>query len=80
MNNKEIANEILKKVGGKDNVTANVACMTRLRLGIKDESKVDLEGLKRIDGVLAVVNHYNVAFNTLLTSLFHYCPVLLQLG
>ncbi|KRN98761.1 PTS transporter subunit EIIC [Companilactobacillus kimchiensis] len=55
MNNKEIANEILKNVGGKENVTANVACMTRLRLGIKDNDKVNVDALKRIDGVLAVV-------------------------
>lgn len=55
MNNKDIANEILKNVGGKENVTANVACMTRLRLGIKDNDKVNVDALKRIDGVLAVV-------------------------
>lgn len=55
MSNKDIASEILKNVGGKDNVSANVACMTRLRLGIKDNSKVDIESLKRVDGVLAVV-------------------------
>lgn len=55
MNNKDIANEILKNVGGKENVTANVACMTRLRLGIKDNDKVNVDALKRVDGVLAVV-------------------------
>lgn len=55
MNNKDVANEILKNVGGKENVTANVACMTRLRLGIKDNDKVNVDALKRIDGVLAVV-------------------------
>ncbi|MBL3530737.1 PTS transporter subunit EIIC [Companilactobacillus zhachilii] len=55
MNNKDVANEILKNVGGKENVTANVACMTRLRLGIKNNDKVNVDALKRIDGVLAVV-------------------------
>ncbi|WP_338231183.1 PTS transporter subunit EIIC [Companilactobacillus muriivasis] len=55
MNNKDVANEILKNVGGKENVTANVACMTRLRLGIKDNDKVNVDALKRVDGVLAVV-------------------------
>ncbi|PMD73845.1 PTS transporter subunit EIIC [Companilactobacillus nuruki] len=55
MTNKDIANEILKNVGGKENVTANVACMTRLRLGIKDNNQVNVDELKRIDGVLAVV-------------------------
>jgi len=55
MDAKKIANEILTNVGGKENVTANVACMTRLRLGIKDNDKVNVDELKKIDGVLAVV-------------------------
>lgn len=55
MDAKNTAKEILKNVGGKENVNANVACMTRLRLGIKDNDKVNVDALKRIDGVLAVV-------------------------
>ncbi|CAJ2237004.1 PTS transporter subunit EIIC [Companilactobacillus paralimentarius] len=55
MDAKNTAKEILKNVGGKENVNANVACMTRLRLGIKDNNKVNVDALKRIDGVLAVV-------------------------
>lgn len=55
MDAKSTAKEILKNVGGKENVTANVACMTRLRLGIKNNDKVNVDALKQIDGVLAVV-------------------------
>lgn len=53
---KELAENILKLVGGKDNIDANIICMTRLRLGIKDKSKIQLDDLKRLDGVLGVVN------------------------
>ncbi|MHB9774582.1 PTS transporter subunit EIIC [Lacticaseibacillus rhamnosus] len=55
MNNADIAKKILDKVGGKENVFSNVACMTRLRIGIRDDSKVNIDQLKRVDGVLAVV-------------------------
>ncbi len=55
MNNADIAKKILDKVGGKENVFSNVACMTRLRIGIRDDSKVNIDQLKRVNGVLAVV-------------------------
>jgi PTS system sucrose-specific IIC component len=54
--NEETAKEILANVGGKDNIQSNVACMTRLRLGIKDKGKVNINALRSIDGVLAVVD------------------------
>ena len=48
----DFCNQILDKIGGKDNVTSAVHCMTRLRLNLKDSSKVDLDGVKGIKGVL----------------------------
>ena len=51
----QIANEILQNVGGVSNITSNANCMTRLRLGIKDPSLVNLEQLKKVEGVLGVV-------------------------
>lgn len=56
MTNKELAQKILEKVGGKSNITAAATCMTRLRLELRDESKVDVDGLKAIEGVLGVVD------------------------
>ncbi|MCD2257314.1 glucose PTS transporter subunit IIA [Agrilactobacillus fermenti] len=50
-----IANEIYQNVGGPDNVDKLIHCMTRVRMTIKDPSKVDLTGLKAIDGVMGVV-------------------------
>lgn len=53
--NIELANQILKLVGGKENITAAINCMTRLRIRIKDDSKVQLEALKATQGVMGVV-------------------------
>lgn len=48
----DFCNQILEKVGGKENLTFAVHCMTRLRLNLKDRSKVDMDGVKGIKGVL----------------------------
>lgn len=55
MNDKELSEKLLKLLGGKANVTANAACMTRLRVGVRDRSKVDVAGIKALDGVMGVV-------------------------
>ena len=55
MDFREISIKLLEKLGGKDNIRSNESCMTRLRVGVRDRSKVDIEGLKGIDGVLGVV-------------------------
>lgn len=52
---KEMAKEILDKVGGKDNLEKVIHCMTRVRMSIADYTKVDIEGLKNIKGVMGVV-------------------------
>src|SRR5690554_4163101 len=53
--NKELASKILELVGGKENVIAATNCMTRLRIRIKDQSKVQLEELKNVQGVMGIV-------------------------
>lgn len=55
MDNLKIAQEVLEKVGGKDNVTNVAHCMTRLRFDVKDNSLVDEEAIKKIEGVLGLV-------------------------
>lgn len=55
MDYKQVSEELLLLLGGKNNITSNAACMTRLRVGVKDLSKVDLEHLKKVEGVLGVV-------------------------
>ena len=51
----KIAREILDNVGGKANLERVIHCMTRVRMDIIDYSKVDIAGLKAIDGVMGVV-------------------------
>ena len=53
-NNQSIAEEILKNIGGSDNVKNLTHCMTRLRFVLKDESKANDEGIKNIDGVMGL--------------------------
>lgn len=48
----DFCSQILEKVGGKDNISGAVHCMTRLRINLKDESKVDINEVKGIKGVL----------------------------
>jgi PTS system sucrose-specific IIC component len=49
------AQEVADHIGGASNVVGNAACMTRLRIKLADASKVDMDGLKAVDGVLSVV-------------------------
>ena len=48
----DFCNQILEKVGGKENVSGAVHCMTRLRLNLKDRSQVNIDEVKGIKGVL----------------------------
>ena len=50
-----ISREIYENVGGTENVNKLIHCMTRVRMTIIDDSKVNFEGLKAIDGVMSVV-------------------------
>ncbi|MCJ1993972.1 PTS transporter subunit EIIC [Lactococcus piscium] len=50
-----IAREIYEQVGGTQNVSKLVHCMTRVRMTIIDESKVNFDGLKAIQGVMGIV-------------------------
>ncbi len=56
MDFKTMASSILSGVGGKENVSQVVHCATRLRFTLKDDTKADTEGIKKIKGVLSVVN------------------------
>lgn len=55
MDYKNIAITLLEQVGGKSNIKANATCMTRLRITVIDESKVNYLEVKRLQGVLGVV-------------------------
>lgn len=55
MDYRKIACEVLKNVGGEENVSHFEHCSTRLRFTLRDSSKANVEALKSIKGVLGVV-------------------------
>ncbi|AMH08602.1 PTS beta-glucoside transporter subunit IIABC [Klebsiella aerogenes] len=55
MEYKALAQDILHRVGGKENIVSLVHCATRLRFKLKDNAKADAEGLKANPGVIMVV-------------------------
>lgn len=50
-----LAKEIVKNIGGKENVRGLTHCITRLRFKLKDESLAKDEVLKQMDGIVAVM-------------------------
>ncbi|MGY0837637.1 beta-glucoside-specific PTS transporter subunit IIABC [Aerococcus urinaeequi] len=52
---KALANDIVKNVGGEENVNGLRHCVTRLRFNLKDESKADTDTIKQLDGVVTVM-------------------------
>ncbi|SEO56862.1 PTS system, sucrose-specific IIC component [Amphibacillus marinus] len=53
--NEQLINEIVELVGGVANINAATNCMTRLRIRLKDDDKVNFESLKATEGVMGVV-------------------------
>ena len=51
----KLAKDIVRCVGGKENVISLTHCITRLRFKLKDESAADDETLKKMDGVVTVM-------------------------
>ena len=52
---KDLATEIVKNVGGKENINSLTHCITRLRFRLKDESKANDEAIKSMDGVVTLM-------------------------
>lgn len=52
---KKIASDIVQTVGGEENIASASHCMTRLRLHLKNESKLNAEEAKKIPGVLNLI-------------------------
>ena len=56
MNYEILAKSILEKIGGKENISNLTHCATRLRFNLKDSSKANTEAIKKIKGVIGVVD------------------------
>ncbi len=53
---RKTAEEVLAAVGGEVNVSSVTHCMTRLRFNLKDKSIPDVEKVKKVPGVIGVLN------------------------
>jgi beta-glucoside PTS system EIICBA component len=56
MKNEQLIVDVLKYIGGKDNIASVAHCMTRLRFTLKDNALVDKQALKSVKGVLGLVD------------------------
>ena len=55
MKYEKLAKDIIKNVGGTENINSLTHCVTRLRFKLKDESKANTEILKKMDGIVTVI-------------------------
>ena len=51
-----LAKEIIKNIGGKENINGLTHCITRLRFKLKDESKANDDVIKKMEGVVTVMH------------------------
>ena len=56
MDHKSVAEQIIAASGGMANITDVTHCATRLRFVLADDSASDQDAIKKIDGVLGVIN------------------------
>lgn len=51
----KLAKDIVKNVGGKENIVSLVHCATRLRFKLKEKEKANKKELEKLEGVITVV-------------------------
>lgn len=56
MDYKQFADDVVRLVGGVDNVITLEHCVTRLRFTLKDKSLADTAAIKKLNGVMGVVD------------------------
>ena len=67
MNFPKIAEQVIEKLGGRNNIATAAHCATRLRIVLNDESKVNKEGIEAIEGVkgqFSVAGQYQIIFGS----------------
>lgn len=77
-----LAKDVVKNVGGKENVVGLVHCITRLRFTLKDEGKANDDILKNMDGVVTVMKsggQYQVVIGNHVPEVFEDVMALLDL-
>lgn len=73
MDYNQMAQTIVELVGGKENIKSLTHCVTRLRFVVKDESKVNVDEIKKIENVINVVKssgQYQVVLGPIVNNVF----------
>lgn len=68
-----LAKDIIRNVGGKENVASVMHCITRVRFVLKDESKADDEAIKSLQGVMSLIKQggqYQVVIGAEVNNVF----------
>lgn len=69
----KLAEQLIKELGGKKNITDAYHCQTRLRFKLADEEKVDDDKVSEIEGVVKVIRNagvYQVVIGTHVAEVF----------
>ena len=74
MKHQDTAQQIIKAVGGKDNINSVYHCVTRLRFDLKSNDQVDNGALKQLDKVMGT-NISGINFRSLSVTM---CPKFLM--
>ncbi|WP_305798415.1 PTS beta-glucoside transporter subunit IIBCA [Gemella sp. zg-570] len=67
MNNTEIAKNVIKALGGCNNINSVAHCATRLRVMVKDKNKIDqtlIENIEKVQGAFFNSGQYQIIFGT----------------
>ena len=81
-NYQSLAKEIVRMVGGKENVLGLVHCITRLRFILKNEGKANDEELKNMEGIVTVMKsggQYQVVIGNHVSEVYEEVMQLLDL-
>lgn len=80
---KKLAEQIIKFVGGKENVISLIHCVTRLRFKLKDEDKASDEEIKKLQGVMGIAHaggQYQIIIGNNVTDIYEQVMPLLGLN
>ncbi|ASR47549.1 PTS beta-glucoside transporter subunit IIABC [Paenibacillus kribbensis] len=81
MDNRKLAEDIIKYVGGKENIDHLEHCVTRLRFMLKDNATAQTDKIKNLDGVMTAIisgGQYQVVIGNKVKDV--YSEVMNQLG
>ncbi|WP_217363768.1 PTS transporter subunit EIIC [Paenibacillus sp. DCT19] len=74
MDHRQLATDVLRSVGGKENINKVTHCVTRLRFELKNNKIPNAEEIKKMDGVLTVIQQggqYQVVIGNQVVPVFN---------